>query len=337
MTLRSRFPSYVDAVTTPAGRVIARTRITPNWLTTLGIVLTAAAAVSVALGSPVLGGAILILGGLMDTFDGAVARATGRSTPFGGFYDSVSDRISDGLILGGMAFWLRDEPRLFTLAVVALVGAEVTSYVRAKAEAIDLECSVGILERAERAILLIIALLFHRWLLEPVLWILAVGSTVTVVQRVHHVWCQIDRDIPEELLALAVLDRAWSRAFKKAARRFYGERNFDPALDEHSANNRSNDEPTVAADAPDEASLVAADAASDEPKQATDARSDGPADLWPAPDGEGDSQRDRVEVIDAAEVEQEVLAAVPDGPSGLRARLIPGRRSGTGRSRGPRS
>ncbi len=313
MTLRSRFPSYVDAVTTPVGRVLARTRITPNWLTTLGIVLTAAAAVSVALASPVLGGAVLILGGLMDTFDGAVARATGRSTPFGGFYDSVSDRISDGLILGGMAFWLRDEPRLFTLAVVALVGAEVTSYVRAKAEAIDLDCSVGILERAERAILLIIALLFHRWLLEPVLWILAVGSTVTVVQRVHHVWCQIDRDIPEELLALAVLDRAWSRAFKKAARRFYGERNFDPALDEHSANHRN-----------------------DEPAQAADPGTEVPADRRHATRTDRSSERDRVEVIDAAEVEDEVLASVPDGPSGLRARLVPGRRSGTGRPRGPR-
>lgn len=243
MALRSRFPTYVDAVTAPVGRGIARTRVTPNWLTTMGMLFTAAAMVAVALGEPLIGGFVLIAGGLMDTFDGAVARATGRSTPFGGFYDSVSDRVSDGLILGGMAFWLRDEPRLFALAVVALVGAEVTSYVRAKAEAIDLDCSVGILERAERAMLLILALLFHRWLLEPVLWILAVGGTVTVVQRVHHVWCQIDRDIPEELLALAVLDRAWSRAFKAAARRFYGERNFDPALDEHSSNNRLPDEP----------------------------------------------------------------------------------------------
>lgn len=239
MALRSRFPTYVDAVTTPIGRGLARTPLTPNWLTTFGIVLTFAATIAVALGRPVLGGAILIAGGLMDTFDGALARATGRSTPFGGFYDSVSDRISDGLILGGVAFWLRDEPRLFVLAVVALVAAEVTSYVRAKAEAIDLDCSVGILERAERAILLIVMLLFHRWLLEPVLWLLAVGGTVTVIQRIHHVWCQIDRDIPAELLALAVLDRAWSRAFKKAARRFYGERNFDPALDEHHQNHRA--------------------------------------------------------------------------------------------------
>jgi phosphatidylglycerophosphate synthase len=243
VTLRSRFPSSVEAITTPIGRGLAKTGVTPNTLTTLGILLTAAAAVLVATGHPVIGGWLLIAGGLMDTFDGAVARASRTATPFGSFYDSVSDRVSDGLILGGIAWWLRDDPRQFALVIVALVGAQVTSYVRAKAESIDLDCSVGILERAERAILLIIGLLFHRWLLEPVLWLLAVGSTVTVVQRVHHVWCQIDRDIPEELLALAVRDRAWSRAFKAGARRFYGERNFDPALDEHAANQRNGTAP----------------------------------------------------------------------------------------------
>jgi CDP-diacylglycerol---glycerol-3-phosphate 3-phosphatidyltransferase len=231
VALRSQFPQYVEAVTGPVGRGLARTPLTPNWLTTFGLLLTAVATFLVANGHLVLGGWVLVAGGLMDAFDGALARATGRSTPFGSFYDSVSDRISDGLILGGVAWLVRDEPRLFVLAVVALVGAEVTSYVRAKAEGIDLDCTVGMMERAERAILLMFGLILHRWLLEPILWLLAVGGTVTVVQRIHHVWCQIERDIPEDLLALALHDRAWSRAFKKAARRFYGQRNFDDALD----------------------------------------------------------------------------------------------------------
>ena len=231
MALRSRFPSYVEAVTGPIGRALGRTPLTPNRLTTLGLVLTAAAAVVVATGELVIGGWLLVAGGLMDTFDGAVARSTGRSTPFGGFYDSVSDRISDGVILGGIAFLVRDQPRLFLLAVVALVAAEVTSYVRAKAESIDLDCSVGVMERAERAILLMVGLIFYRWLFEPVLWLLAIGGTVTVAQRIHHVWCQIDRDVPEELLALALTDRKWSRPFKAGARRFYGQRNFDEAID----------------------------------------------------------------------------------------------------------
>ncbi len=251
MALRSQFPQYVDAVTRPLGRGLSRTGVSPNTITTLGIVLTGVATYLVGTGALLLGGWVLVLGGLMDTLDGAVARATGRATPFGSFYDSVSDRISDGLILGGLAWWLRDQPRLFALAVVALVAAEVTSYVRAKAEAIDLECSVGILERAERAILLMLGLLLHPWLFEPVLWLLAVGGTVTVVQRVHHVWCQIERDIPAELLALATQDRAWSRAFKAAARRFYGQWNFDPALDEHEAGIRAAARALATADDPE--------------------------------------------------------------------------------------
>lgn len=232
MALRSRFPEYVDAMVSPVGRTIAKSGVSPNQLTTLGLLLTATATVFVARGELVIGGWILVAGGLMDAFDGSVARATGTSTPFGGFYDSVVDRISDGLILGGLAWWLSASPRLFALVAVALVAAQVTSYVRARAEAIDLTCSIGIMERAERAILLMAALVFHRWLLEPILWVLAVGGVVTVVQRVHHVWCQIDRDIPEELLALARTDRAWSRAFQAAARRFYGAQNFDGAFAE---------------------------------------------------------------------------------------------------------
>ncbi len=233
MTFRSKFPAYGDAVTAPIGRGLSRTGITPNAITTLGLVLTAAATAIVATGRPVVGGWILVAGGLMDTFDGAVARASGRATPFGSFYDSVTDRVSDGLILGGMAWWLRDEPRLFILILVALVAAQVTSYVRAKAEAIDLDCSVGIMERAERAVLLMFGLIFHRWLLEPVLWLLAVGGAVTVIQRVHHVWCQIARDLPEELVALTLQDHAWSRAFKRAARGFYGEQNYQEAQRQH--------------------------------------------------------------------------------------------------------
>ncbi|MEX0705897.1 MAG: CDP-alcohol phosphatidyltransferase family protein [Nitriliruptoraceae bacterium] len=230
MALRAHFPRRVEAMTAPVGRGLAHTPLTPNMLTTLGLVLTAVAAWLVATGRPFVGAWVLVVGGMMDMFDGALARAADRSTPFGGFLDSVSDRISDGLILGGMAWWLSGEPRLFALTIVALVAAEVTSYVRAKAEAIDLECSVGMLERGERAMLLILALLAHAWVLEPILWILAVGGSVTVIQRVHHVWCQIDRDIPDELVELTRGSRAWSRAFKAAARRFYGGHNFDGAI-----------------------------------------------------------------------------------------------------------
>lgn len=229
MTIRSRHPELVASIADPFGRAFARIGVRPNTLTSLGLVLTAGAAVLVATGEPILGGLLLLVGGLMDMFDGSVARASGRSTPFGGFYDSVSDRLSDGMILAGIAVAVADRPRLLVLTLASLVLAEVTSYVRARAESIDMECEVGILERAERAILLIVGLLFAP-LFEPVLWALAVGGAITVTQRIHHVWCQIDRDLPEEIMALARADRAWSRAFVRTARAFYGERNFDEAF-----------------------------------------------------------------------------------------------------------
>jgi len=229
MVIRSLFPRTVATLVTPFGKGLARVGLRPNTLTTLGLLFTAGAAFAVGRGDPVLAGLLLLLGGAMDTFDGAVARASGRSTPFGGFYDSVSDRLADGMILAGIAWWVADRPRLLLLTLAALVFAEVTSYVRARAESIDLECEVGVLERAERAILLVLGLLFAP-LFEPMLWVLAVGGGITVAQRIHHVWCQIDRDLPDELMALAHADRAWSRPFVRTARAFYGERNFDEAF-----------------------------------------------------------------------------------------------------------
>lgn len=229
MALRSRLDTPIKAVVSPAGRGLARLGLTPNVLTTMGLVLTAVGSGLVVAGMPVAGGWVLVSGGLMDTFDGAVARATSRSTPFGAFYDSVSDRLSDGMILAAMAFWLRDQTRLMALTLVSLVAAQVISYVRAKAEAIDLDCSIGIMERAERAVLVMVMLVFHRWVLEIGLWVLAIGGVVTIAQRIHHVWCQVERDLPEELVLLTAGDRAWNRAFKEAARRFYGAMNFDAA------------------------------------------------------------------------------------------------------------
>ncbi len=233
MGVKSNFGQTIDSMARPFGKAFAAVGITPNQITTMGIVLTGVATWFVANDEPFIAGWILVAGGLMDTFDGATARAGGRSTPFGGFYDSVSDRISDGIILAGIAWWVGDQPRLFVLTMMALVAAQVTSYIRAKAEAIDLTCSVGVMERAERAIVLMFGLVFSEWLLEPVLWLMAIGSTVTVAQRIHHVWCQIDRDIPDELLELTTGGRVWNRAFTRAARRFYGQYNFDSNLQDY--------------------------------------------------------------------------------------------------------
>ena len=229
MGLRATFPEHVTRVTAPIGRALAHTPLRPNHVTTLGLLLTGLSAVLLGTDRPVVAGWVLVAGGLMDTFDGALARARGTSTAFGAFYDSVTDRLSDGVILAGAAWWLRGNDRLFGLVLVALVAAQVTSYVRAKAETIDLDCSVGLLERTERAVLLMVGLVFHRWLLEPVLWILAIGGAITVLQRIHHVWCQIERDLPPELVGLTLGDRAWNRGFRSAARMLFGEVSMDRA------------------------------------------------------------------------------------------------------------
>ncbi len=234
VALRSRFPEYVEAVTSPIGRGIARTGLTPNWLTTFGHRPDLRRGVGGRQRARrSLGGWILVAGGLMDTFDGAVARATGRSTPFGGFYDSVSDRISDGVILAGRG----------------LVGRGPTAPVppgrhRARRRRGDLlrPCQgrvdrPGLQRRHPRARRAgraadVRARASTAGCSNRSCGCSPSARSVTVVQRIHHVWCQIDRDLPEEIVALTLQDRAWSRAFKAAARRFYGERNFDGALDD---------------------------------------------------------------------------------------------------------
>lgn len=193
MTLDSRARSAVARVVEPVGAVLARLGITANGLTTAGMLLTAVSAGLVATGRFSAGGWVLLAGGLSDTLDGPVARARGEVSVAGGFYDSVADRISDGMILAAVAWAFRDDPLTFAAAATVLVAAQVTSYVRAKAESLGASCAVGLFERAERAIALTTALVFHRWLLVPVLWLLAFGTVLTVVQRMVHVLRKLDR------------------------------------------------------------------------------------------------------------------------------------------------
>lgn len=177
----------------PVGVVLARLGVSANALTTAGILLTALAAVLVANGWFLAGAWVLLVGSLSDTFDGPVARARGQSSLVGTFYDSVADRLADGMIFGAVIWAMRGDPPLFVAAVAALVGAQLTSYVRAKAESLGVTCTTGLVERAERAIALLIGLAFHPWLLAPVLWLLAAGSLFTVAQRVVHVVRKLDR------------------------------------------------------------------------------------------------------------------------------------------------
>ena len=182
-------------------------QVSPNALTTIGTTVLLAGAVAFGAGSVRLGAALLLLSGVFDMLDGRVARATGGTTRFGAFYDSTLDRIGESaLFLGIAVFFLRGglgtEWRTpgVVIAVVALAGSLLVSYARARAEGLDLECKVGIAQRAERILGLGAPTLFFGagpdgLLLLVLVSLLALVAAITVVQRILHVY-RITRSAP---------------------------------------------------------------------------------------------------------------------------------------------
>ncbi len=175
---------------------LARTGITPNGLTVIGLLLNIAAGLILAYGAFVPGAMMLLLAGAFDMFDGALARVTNRKTTFGAFFDSTIDRYSEAVILLGLQVaFLRDpDPTWHSWAGVVLcylvaIGSLMISYTRARAEGLQprVDCEVGWLQRPERIIVLGIGLLLPRTWLLAVLAALALFTEITVVQRIAHV------------------------------------------------------------------------------------------------------------------------------------------------------
>jgi len=160
--------------------------IRPNHLTILGLLVTLVAAVFLALGLWFVAGVTIIIGGLCDLLDGAVARSQGRATTFGAFLDSVIDRYSDFALFIGIFFYYASigRPYLMLLASLAAMGSFLVPFTRARAETIIPSCKVGIMERPERIILLACGALFN--LMVYVLWVLAVLTHITVIQRIIY-------------------------------------------------------------------------------------------------------------------------------------------------------
>jgi phosphatidylinositol phosphate synthase len=169
------------------GRSLARLGFTANSLTVLGIVLTAVAAWRITDGAFRSAGIILTAGGVLDFCDGAVAKARGTASELGAFWDSVSDRLSDALVFGSLIwFYFNHSNRAgIGAALLALIFAQLTSYIRAKAESLGFDCRTGILERAERLILICTGMILG--FIQPMLWAVSAFGAVTVVQRVVHV------------------------------------------------------------------------------------------------------------------------------------------------------
>jgi len=160
----------------------------PNLLTLLGFFATLAASWLILKGGWLLAGLAIILSGIFDLLDGVVARSLGKVTTFGSFFDSVMDRYSDLLLLMAIAisYHAKGESPLVILTSVVAIGTALIPYVRAKAEALQVSCHIGLMERAERIILLSMGALFN-WM-EPILWILAILTHFTVLHRIYHVW-----------------------------------------------------------------------------------------------------------------------------------------------------
>ena len=160
----------------------------PNSFTLMGFLATLIASIFILKEFWVAAGLMIILSGLFDLFDGVVARKLGKVTAFGGFLDSVLDRYSDLLLL--LAFIIhylrKGTPGSVILTFFVSIGTVLIPYIRARAEAIQIPCNIGLMERAERIILLSAGALFN--LMEPILWILAILTHFTVLQRIYYVW-----------------------------------------------------------------------------------------------------------------------------------------------------
>jgi CDP-diacylglycerol--glycerol-3-phosphate 3-phosphatidyltransferase len=192
--LDGRLRATVSRGLTPIGRGLERVGVGPDGLTALGLGLSVVTALLVASGHLVWGVIGLSASGLVDLLDGSVARTSGRASPRGAFFDSVADRVSDAVVLGGVAWYLeRTSGRGAMLAFAAVALAMLISYERAKAEGLGYDARGGLMERAERMVLLGVGLAFD--VLVPVLWIMVVLMAVTAVHRFVKVWRQAS-DLP---------------------------------------------------------------------------------------------------------------------------------------------
>lgn len=175
----------------PIGNGLRRTGLTPDHLTVAGLVIAVGAAVLIGQGRLIGGFALVILAALPDLLDGALAKASEAASQRGAFFDSVIDRVTDATLFAGVAWYLAstESPHMAMLAFGIMAASSVISYQRAKAESLGLEAKGGLMERAERIILLCIGLLFSS-LLVPILWVMFVLTAVTAVQRFVKVWRQ---------------------------------------------------------------------------------------------------------------------------------------------------
>ncbi len=187
--LDGNFRKSVETVTLPAGRWLVRIGFSADVLTTSGLVFSCATAFAIATGHHWIAIVLLMLTGFHDMFDGPVAKASQRASQRGSFFDSVIDRVSDSMLLGGVAYYLtaHHHGQLVLLPFAILTTTFLISYQRSKAESLGLAAKGGLMERAERMILLGVGLL-AKAIFIPVLWLMLILTALTAIGRFRRVW-----------------------------------------------------------------------------------------------------------------------------------------------------
>jgi CDP-diacylglycerol---glycerol-3-phosphate 3-phosphatidyltransferase len=188
-----RFQQWVRRRAQAVAGWLAKLPVTPNQVTVAGMLVVFVAAFLVATGQLLAAGIVLAFGGSFDILDGALARATKRSYPYGAFLDSTTDRYAEAAVYVGLvAYYVgQPNPRPAVLGVLlALVGSLTVSYVRARAQSLGFKCDSGLFARPERIVATIVGLVFGGWVLFAVIWALAVLTNFTALQRVFEVWRQ---------------------------------------------------------------------------------------------------------------------------------------------------
>ena len=186
--LKDSFLSMLD----PIVRLFTKLNINPNTFTTIGFLISCIAALYMASGHLRTAACLILLSGLCDTIDGKLARSSGKVTRFGALYDSTLDRYSEVIFFFGLAFYFIKNGwyRTSVVLAVGLGGSLMVSYVRARAESLGFHCKVGLLQRAERLLLLGAGALIHLYALVAAIWIIGILSNITAIQRIFHVWKQ---------------------------------------------------------------------------------------------------------------------------------------------------
>ncbi|MEW6241351.1 MAG: CDP-alcohol phosphatidyltransferase family protein [Chloroflexota bacterium] len=195
MTLSDHMRRIFKGVLDPIAGFLNRLGLTPNMVTFLGLAGSCVGALFIARGEMTIAGFVILLAGPIDALDGAMARLRGEPSDFGGFIDSVTDRYSELLIFGGLVyhFFQQNDLLAVMLTFTAAAGSVLVSYVKARAEGLGFQAKVGMLTRLERYIVLIPSLVFNVPIVA--MWIMAVFTNFTALQRILHVRAQAHREM----------------------------------------------------------------------------------------------------------------------------------------------